>query len=337
MKEAIATRLTLFVENSQSSRRDFTWTVWPQVRHLMALLYAIEDRPIDPIAIKESADLMKENTGVFSIFRSTMGVTSLCVAAKLSLQNNQEQLSEDIVTAYNRLRDVKFRASDQLAVAAFLIATNIERHNFKKTAERARDFHEGLRGRLWFFAQDDSIFSAMLGLSDTLPSVGIERIEELQQLLKPEFKRNSRSTIQTLAQVLALGEKSDDALGCLFDLNKALRSQKVRLDKEFTLPALGTLSLLPVDKATLINDLIEAQEYLKRQKGFRSLSTQERLLFAIAIISSVYTEECTQDSGDIATSTVTASTVNIIVSQQIAVIIAITVAAMAASTAVASS
>ncbi|MCL2402764.1 MAG: DUF4003 domain-containing protein [Coriobacteriia bacterium] len=336
MNESIAKRLTLFVENSQSSTRDFAWTAWPQIRHLMSLMYALEDRSIDSAAIKESSELMKANTGMFSIFRSGIGISSLCVAAKLSLQDSQERLFEDILTAYDRLRDAKFRASDQLALSAFLVATNTERHNFKKVADRAQVFHEGLRGRLWFLAQDDAVFSSMLGLSDMIPSVGIERIEELHEQLKPEFRWRSRSTVQNLAQVLALGGKTDDALNCLFDLNKALRAEKMRLDKEYTLPALGTLSLLPVDNETLIRDLTEAQEYLKGQKGFRSLSIQERLLFAAAVISSVYAEECTQASSASAANSTTVGIVNIVIAQQIAIMISIMNASIAASTVAAS-
>ncbi|MCL2438312.1 MAG: DUF4003 domain-containing protein [Coriobacteriia bacterium] len=334
MKQSITDRLVLFSENSQIARSAFRWAGGGgQTGRLMALIYALEDRSIDAEAVKESCQLIRSNTKLFSKFR---GITSLAISAKLSLDSDPKHLFANTLLAHDRLREAKFSNSDQLTIAAFLIATDTERHNFKKIADRAKTFHDGMKGRWWFLTgQDDSIFSVMLALSDITPPVGIERVEQLYQQLKPEFKRAGSSTVQALSQVLALGGKSDEALGCLLNLNKALRQQRIRLDKEYTLPVLGILSLLSVGETALIDDILAAQDYLKTQKGFRALSGQERLLFSTAIISSVYAEECLQKEDDAVLASATSSIINIIIAQQIAVMMAI-MAASAAGAAAAS-
>ncbi|MCL2379201.1 MAG: DUF4003 domain-containing protein [Coriobacteriia bacterium] len=332
MKQSIADRLTLFSDNSQAARTAFRWSGGgSQQGRLISLIYALEGKSLDPAAVRNAHDIIKDKTGMFSKFR---GITSLCVAAKLSLNNDPQQLFTDTLAAHDRLRQAKFPNSDQLAIAAFLVASGTERHNFKKTADRAMQFSNGMKNRLRFLAgQDNSILAAMLGLSNMIPSVGIERIEQLYQQLKPELRRAGSNSVETLSQILALGGTSDEALDCLLSLNQTLRAQRIRLDKQFTLPALGTLSLLSVDATTLADDILEAQSYLRTQRGLRTLSGQELLLFTTAIISSVYIEECMDSADNAVLATASASIVNIIIAQQIMMMIIIMAAASSAAAA----
>ena len=99
----------------------------------------------------------------------------------------------------------------------------------------------------------------------------------------------------------------------------------------YTLPALGVLALLPVPGDVIARDLLEAQAFLRAQKGFGAFSvgSQELLLYAAAIVSSSYAEG--MDS--ITTATVSTSIANIIIAQQAAMIAAF--AASSAATAAA--
>jgi len=326
MNHKITERLALFTENVQAMKTGFAWH-HAGTKRLAALLYALEDKKIDCDAIKESHSVIKEKTGVFSMFRGNM---SLFIAAMLSLDNSCRQRLADVTDVYDRLKAAKFGASDYLAVAAYLIVADTDRQNYQATVERAKKFYDAMKKNNWFHTgQDDYIFSVMLGLSDIDIVVGTERIQELYQRLKPEFKRAGGNSVQTLSQMLTLGGKSDEALEHLLLLRNSLRNHKIKLDRAYTLPALGALSLLPVDGDTLVSDLLEAQSFLRTQKGFGvfSISTQELLLFSSAIISSVYAKE--MDDKIVASTSV--SIINIIIAQQIAMIVAVTAATTAAA------
>jgi len=330
MNQAITDRLELFCSNNHIARDDFAWRIGAEIRRLISLVYALDDKPLDSEAIKDCHGIIKGSTRAFSSFR---GIASYCIAAKLSLQDEPKNLFDDTLAAYDRLRDAKFAKSDQLAVAAYILASSAEKFNFKKIADKAGQYRDGLRGRLWFLSGiDDSVFSVLLALSGGTPAQGIQRIEELNGRLRPEFKWQSRATVQSLSQVLALGGKSDDALNCLLDLNTALRAHKIRLDRPYTLPALRILSLLPVDKSVIVTDLIDAQTFLRRQSGFKTVSSSELLLYATAIVASTYADD---SSGTLAASAAV-STINIIIGQQIAVMIAAMIASSAAASAAAS-
>jgi len=252
------------------------------------------------------------------------------ISAMLSLDDGCEQRFEEVTEVYDMLKREGFWASDYLAVAAYLIVIDTDKHNYLNTVERAKQFYDGMKKNNWFHTgQDDYIFSVMLGLSDISVEAGTERVNELYKRLKSEFRRAGGNSVQALAQMLTLGGKSDEALEHLLLLRQTLRDSKIKLDRVYTLPALGALSLLPVDGHVLVSDLLEAQEYLRGQKGFGvfSISTQELLLFSSAIISSVYAK----DMNDKVIASTSVSIVNIIIAQQIAMMIAVTAATTAAA------
>ena len=327
MRQSITDRLALFVNNSQAATREFRWWTGAsgQCRRLMSLIYTLEDKPLDLDAVKESHKIVRSNTRWFSKFR---GLNSFFLAAKLSLDDNPEQLFADTLEAYDRIREARLNNIVNLAVAAFLMASSTERHNFKNIANRAKKLQDGMKIRGWVLTgQDNSIFSTMIALTDMIPSVVVERVEQISEQLRPEFKGLANASVQALAQVLVLGEKSDEALNCIPKLNKALRNQGIRLDSELTLPMLGIFSLLSVDDAIFVSDILAAQDYLRQQRGFRSLPSQELLLLSVAIISSVYVEEMTEKVN----ASKAASVVNIIIAQQIVIMI-VTIAAIATAT-----
>ena len=97
------------------------------------------------------------------------------------------------------------------------------------------------------------------------------------------------------------------------------------------LPSLGVLALLPVETDNIVKDIVEAQAFLRTQKGFGSFSVtkQELLLYTAAIVASEYAEDV---KSGVVTASISTSIASIIIAQQTAMI-----AAMSASAAVAAS
>jgi hypothetical protein len=290
MNQELTNKMTLFAENVQAIAKDFIWD-HIQTKRLAALLYALEGKAIDCDAIRKSHNLIKEKKGVFSIFRGKM---SLFIAAMLSLDDGCHERLDDVSQVYDLLKAEKFHASDYLAVAAYLIVANTDKANYQRTVLRARLFYEGMKlNNRWQIGADDYIFAVMLGLTDIDDIMGVSRVNELYERLKPEFKKASANSVQSLAHVLTLGGKTDEALGRLLLLRDSLQSRKIKLDRTATLPALGAISLLPMDGNILVEDLHQAHSFLRTQKGFGSFSitSQEFLLFSSTLISSVYAKE----------------------------------------------
>ncbi len=153
-------------------------------------------------------------------------------------------------------------------------------------------------------------------------------MEILYQALKPHFR--SFGAVQTLSQVLTLGGKDADAVNRVLCLSDAFRQRGMSMNREYTLPSLGVLSLLPADDNTLVDEVIEVYEMLRTKKGFGpwSVSKQELLLLSSALVSYEYADEV----GDcVVASALSTSLTNIIVAQQTAVAVMVATSSATAS------
>ncbi|ANF96646.1 DUF4003 family protein [Paenibacillus bovis] len=320
--------LELLTVNMQNIKKEFPWQN-VNVSRLAALLYALEGKEAPAKAIRQSYNMLKENTNRFSMFRN---LAAIAISSMLSLCEDQEMQLKHTLSIYEQLKQNGFKASEYLVIAAYEIAANTTPNQHIHTMERMKDFYEGMKQHHRFLTnRDDYIFAAMLGLSDIDPAIGVERMEQLHQWLKPEF-RNSNG-LQSLTQVLVLGGESRDTLDRLLLLRESLKDRDLRMDKQYTLSSLGVLALLPVDTQVVVNDIAEIYAYLHNQKGFNrwSLNKEQRLLYTAALVASRYINEARQD---VLTSNLTTNITNIIIAQQTAMIVAIT--AGAASSAAAS-
>lgn len=111
-------------------------------------------------------------------------------------------------------------------------------------------------------------------------------------------------------------------------LNEAFRKRDFRMDKTYTLPSLGILSLLPSDRDSLVDEVAETNDWLRTQKGFGawSIDKQELLLFSSALVAIQHVENL---RNGVLTTAISTSITNIIIAQQAAM--AATAAASAAA------
>jgi len=323
MNNQLLSKLELFTDNNQSTRGDFIWQN-AMAKRLVALAYALEGKQIDIDAIKECHRMMKDEVGIFSTFRGNMAVY---IAASLSLNENPQQLLTNTLEVYDLLKQEGFWASDYLVVTAYEIAVNTERMMYSHIAQRSMEFYREMKSNIRFhIGQDDYIFAAMLAMSGIDIHDGALKMRHLFSQLKSEFSAFiSRGSIVTLAQMLVLGESTDECIEHMLKLNRVLRKKKIRLDRTYTVPSMGVLGMLGVDKYAFADDLIAARDYLRAQKGFGafSVSNQELLLYAVSLISNVYTADT---DSSIMKSGVATSITNLIIAQQVAMIVAISVA-----------
>ena len=325
MKSEIQSTLELFAENVYTIEREKKLQ-WDDAHRMAALLYAQENKQVDGDSIRACLDLIKANTGLFSVFKGNVSLATL-----LSLSEGPEALFENVVTVYDLLKGAKFSASEFLAMAAYMIAVQAEPENYQNIVERTRAFYDGMKASHRFLTgQDDYIHAAMLGLSGLDVTAGVERMEQLYQQLKEEFK--GFDSIQALAQVLTLVDCDEQTISRLLALRDEMKARKTRLDKGYTLQILGLLAALPVDAATLVSEIAEAHEYLRKQKGLGDFSTdaEERLTYAASVVARGYV---TDIRDGVLTAALSTSILNILIEQQVVMMMLIAYVATGAVTA----
>lgn len=326
MKESTAKKLDLFTQNYKIIKGKFIWQN-SLLKRLSALLYAADNREIDCDAISESYQLIKENTSAFSYFR---GNTMITIATLLSLKEDRETILHNTKAVYELMKDYKFKSSDYLVIAAYQIAANTTPDNYLAVVKRAKAFYEGMKENHYLLTnQNDYIYCAMLALSNIDLTSSLAQMEGFYQTFKPIF--HSGNGVQALTHVLIMGENSKETESRILSLRDAFRQNKMKVDKEYTLPSLGILALLPYHKEELVSGVEEVFKYLRTQKGFGSWSITNQELYLLSI--SFVTYGCMDDlNSNLITTTLSTSLTNIILAQQASM-----AAAVAASSAAAAS
>lgn len=316
--------LTLFLDNAAALKQHLPWQQ-PMLRRYAAMLYASADREADIDAIDACMSLIKQETGVFSMFR---GYVKLGMAAMLSLYDEPERVFSDTLQVYAQLKDIRFHASEYLALAAYQIARQVSSDRHAEAVARMRAFYEAMKEEHRFITgYDDYVFSAMLGISELDVAEGSARMERVFQELRPVF--SSRNGLQGMSQVLALFP-GDTAVSRAVELHDALQALSLNFSRGEALSTLGVLSLLDGDTAAIAQEVAEMYEKLRAQKGFGALSMQklERMLLAASLIACGRLQAGGQSA---LTAALATSITNILIAQQAAM--AAVLASAAASSA----
>ena len=232
---------------------------------------------------------------------------------------------------YEIMKAHRFRASDYLIVVAYLVAAKTDEKRYVQAVEKAKAFYDGMKANHRFITgRNDYIYAAMLGISDVELESGLKKMEHLYRALKPRFF--SGNGVQALTQVLVLGGEDDNIETRVFDLSERLRQRGLRFDKEYTLPALGILALLPIDTGTLVDEVNAVYQFLRTHKGFGgwAVTKQELLLISSAIAALDFLDNEQSNQGALLTTELSTSITNIITAQQ-ATIAAAAVATSSAS------
>jgi len=206
MDNAFQSRIDLFLQNAEAVRKGFMWKN-THIKHLAALMFTAENRPIDIEALRSCEAMIKECTGAFSTFR---GNSALTIAAMMALKPDPQALIEKAVDIYGRMKRAGFRASDYLTIASFLIAEYAGSDAWAKMqvepptgaiywagdqtidwigpiVAKTKDYFDGMRdGHALITGQDDYIMAAMLAPSGPPDGTGGKRGRRYFAEMKPD-------------------------------------------------------------------------------------------------------------------------------------------------------
>ena len=314
MNSSLRQKLDLFVSNSLKVKEKMRWqTAFNTV--LISMLYTMEDREVDCDKIIDIQNYIRDNTGIFSVFR---GVMSVSFSSLLSLSDDFETTFIDTDNVSKMMKERGFLASEHLLFAAYQIVANEDPANFLRVVERSRTFYlEMKKTHRFYTGADDYVSSVMLALSGKDIEYTINNMEDMFQKLKPEFQK--RNDLQALTQILALSNDSESLFPKLFAMRDAFKEKKLRIDKAYVLPLLGILALLPVDIDTIVEEVSSIYEELKNIRYFRwNLPKFELLIISAALVSDNHISEAKNTISNIMTTGLT----SLAISQSVAILTA---------------
>ena len=272
--------------------------------------------------LKRCKDLLKEQTGVFSRFR---GNPRLAMIALMSVDSNPAGRLNNAQQVYEHLKDY-FSGSAYLCVAAMVIADLVDPGYYKQMAEHTRHIYGLLKSKHPFLTgSEDSIFSALLAVSKKTDERIVEETERCYTLLKEPFRASNAT--QSLSHVLALCEgKAEEKCAATISLYQDLKARGCSYGRDFELATLGVLAMVPADRQEVLQDMVDVDSYLSRQKGYGvfGIGKRQRLMHAAMIVTGQRMQE-----NSTMMAAASHSTLALIAAQQAAMCAAIAAAAAA--------
>lgn len=325
MRTTLTGLCSRFIENRDIVKSVFPWDS-AYMHPVCAAIITDKGMRADKTRLENCRDLLKEQTGIFSNFRSTARIAMI---ALLSVTPTPSALLSRALQIHEQLKE-HFWDSAYLPVAAMILADTVHPAVYPDIAARTRRIYDLMKQEHPFLTSgEDSIFAAMLALSGRTDEEIVTETEACYQLLKPEFF--SGNSVQSLSHVLALCDGSaQQKCQAVMNLFHTLKDNGHKYGTGYELPTLGVLAMLPAASAAIVADLADVDEFLSSQKGYGilGLDRKQRLMHAGMIVTSDYLK------GDQTMSTAAIhGTISLIAAQQAAMCAAIAASSAAAASA----
>ena len=325
MRTSLSALCGSFIENRDIVKSAFAWEssyLYP----VCAAIFTDKHKRADVERLHECRDLLKAQTGVFSNFRST---AKLAMVAMMAVDSDPKGKLNKALTVYDALKE-RFWGSQYLPVASMIIADAVEPARYDEIAARTRRIYELMKNEHPFLtSSEDSVFAAMLALSQLTDEQVVAEAEACYDLLKPEFL--SRNAVQSLSHVLALSEgRAEEKCAATIGLFRDLKEQGYPYGTNYELATLGVLAILPADQTAVMADVMEVDDFLSGQKGygFFGPGRKQRIMHAGMLVTSDYIGQ-----SDTMRTAAVGGTLSLIAAQQAAMCAAIAASAAAASSA----
>lgn len=285
MKSTLFTLCQNFIENRDIIKATFAWEstyIYP----VCSVLFADKRQIVDTNKMKSCLEILKNQVGPFSSFR---GTGKLAMISMLALDNDPEQKLKNTLEVYSLLKE-KFFSSQYLPLASMVIANLAEWEAYSHIAGRTRHIYELMKKAHPFLtSSEDSVFAALLALSHLSDEEIVGETNACYDLLKTTFP--SGNAVQSLSHVLALSHGVPvDKCQRTISLFNDLKEKGYRYGTNYELATLGVLAMLPTDNVSVINDIIDVDNFLTTQKGYGlfGIPKKQRLMHAGMLVTSDY-------------------------------------------------
>ena len=319
MRSTLSGLCKSFMENKERIRAAFAWEN-SYLHPVCAALFTNQRQIADTDWMKRCKGILEEHTGAFSGFR---GIAKLSMISYLALDGSPERRMQKALLVYEAMKE-HFFSSQYLSVASMMISGLAEKDRYEEIARRTRWIYDLMRKEHPFLtSSEDSVFAALLALSEKSDEEVIRETEDCYRLLKEQF--SAGNALQSLSHALALGEGTAKE-----KCERTIRLYDLLKEKGCKLATLGVLALLPAKLETIAEDVAETDAFLAKQKGygFFGFSRKQRLMHAGLIVASDYIGENAELKMGAAA---VGGTIALIVAQQTAICAAVVAASAAAS------
>lgn len=282
MNPSLQQTCELLVDNKRIFSEAFRWSN-DTMNLAAAFLFTAAGRRADPAALSEAEQILKGETGALSVFRGHIKVPLLC---KMALSGRPKAFLAQTVMLYERLNLSKWQSNEYKALAAAILCAGGGEGDADNLVLRTREIYDLMKAQHpWLTTGEDMVYAAILAVSGLNVEELAAEAERNYVILKGSFR--SRNAVQSLSHVLAPGEApAEEKCARVIRLFEGLKKAGCKYGSSYQLSILGLLALLDVPEEQLIQEICEAEAFLKPQKGFGnfSIGREMRLMSAAQIV-----------------------------------------------------
>ena len=283
----------LFIRNLDTLREALKWE-GDAVRMMGSAVLTSRSCEPDAARIIECETILKERAGLFSPLRGTLKTAIVC---RMAMQDDPAEYFDNVQRAYELIRITRRSRDDRYYLAAMMMAETVsEKDELLGLIDTANELYSAMKSSDGLFEDRSGYLTAAAAAC-----VGTDDIEELireteacRDILERDFGQGG--PVNELALMLALDKSSSEpALKCarLREIVKKLEEQGVRFAAGDELPVLGTLAMLEITNADAAAYVLEADAYLRSQRGFGFMgcSPAMRHMYAAMLVAEAYVSE----------------------------------------------
>ena len=255
-----------------------------------ALVFTAEGKEADVDKMKDCRKLLNKNTRLLSNLRD---IVELVILSKMALAESPEDYLEDFLAVYNKIIKGKFLETDYMALASILILDHGLQDECDEIIDRANEITKRMNSdHPILTSADDTSFIMFLAITRKNVDAVLSDLEDGYTYLTRNYKTGiNKDPAYELCEVLAVSygdmtEKCDKAMR----IRKALVNKGSEYGSGYVTSSLGSLIDAQIEPDALADEIIEAEKYLKGQKGFGELTMDRsiRVMYATLLASSVY-------------------------------------------------
>ncbi len=289
MKNILKTKADKMFDLYLQIEKQFKWE-HNLSNHFAALTYIQKEKEFDKDKIKSVINYIKENTGVFSNYRSNaMYILAMLLCSEYD--NPKEKFSTMMIYD-KKLKEAGFKSNTYLPIANYALLLTCEENLIDYRVKKAFEIYSEMKkNHPWITSGDDYALSILLaGFNKS-----VNDIEKYYMSLN-NVGFSKGNGLQLLSHILSFSDSNIEIVTrkCR-DLYIKLKENKLKIGSDYY-ASLGLISLLDDDSGTAASDLIELAKYINGLKKYKWLGKGMNVLIASAMVSSEYINERKQNN-----------------------------------------
>lgn len=321
MRSSLQERCEAQVRNEAALRKGHKLE-FEAIMKLAAMMHVNEGREVDVVRLAECKRILKDKVGLFSNFR---GYMQYLVQVKMALSDDPNAYIDGVLRVYQRLKAGLVLPGEMTAMAATTIYENCPTGMCDVVVDRTREAYAKIKEQHRFLTgEEDLALIALMIMGGIDPDQAAEKAEELYAILKERYLPGS-DTPQAVAMVLALSDKPvDQKVEGFIGLYEACKAAGHATSKDKAMTIYATYVDLDTDRAEIVAEIGEVDEWLKGHKGYGPLgvgASIRRLIAATIVL------EDRQETAAAAAST-TSAVAQAVVEELVLILISIIVTAI---------